>query len=86
MVLLLVCYGQVLTGVELLLSKAQDWEPYAHRLASMASELEPLSHLVTRWRKKELSSWRRLLDLKVGCAFDCRHCCGWVARWARWAR
>ena len=56
---------QVLTGVELLLSKAQDWEPYAHRNVSMKPQLDQLSHLVTRWRKLELASWRRLLDLKV---------------------
>jgi len=56
---------KVLAGVELLLGKAQDWEEVAHRGVSMAEELKQLSHLISRWRKMELGSWKRLLDLKV---------------------
>ncbi|GAB9472243.1 hypothetical protein Gpo141_00009426 [Globisporangium polare] len=56
--------ARTLTGVELLLRKAQDWEAYAARDFSIASELGALSALVTRWRKLELYSWPYLLQVK----------------------
>lgn len=55
---------RTLTGVELLLRKAQEWEAYAARNYSIASELGALSALVTRWRKLELYSWPHLLQVK----------------------
>lgn len=51
-----------LTGVELVLRKAQDWEQNAHRGVSLTEELRPLSALVVRWRAVELKSWPKLLD------------------------
>lgn len=56
--------ARTLTGVELLLRKAQDWEAYAARDYSVARELGALSALVTRWRKLELYSWPYLLQVK----------------------
>ncbi|TYZ63967.1 hypothetical protein PybrP1_004209 [[Pythium] brassicae (nom. inval.)] len=56
--------ARTLTGVELLLRKAQDWEAYAAKDYSIASELGALSALVTRWRKLELYSWPYLLQVK----------------------
>lgn len=56
--------ARTLTGVELLLRKAQDWEAYAAKEFSIASELAALSALVTRWRKLELYSWPYLLQVK----------------------
>uniref|UniRef100_K3X0F1 Midasin n=1 Tax=Globisporangium ultimum (strain ATCC 200006 / CBS 805.95 / DAOM BR144) TaxID=431595 RepID=K3X0F1_GLOUD len=56
--------ARTLTGVELLLRKAQEWEAYAARQYSIANELGALSALVTRWRKLELYSWPHLLHVK----------------------
>lgn len=56
--------ARTLTGVELLLRKAQEWEVYAARMYSIAPELNALSALVTRWRKLELYSWPHLLYVK----------------------
>ncbi|KAG7383928.1 AAA ATPase midasin [Phytophthora pseudosyringae] len=55
---------RTLTGVELLLRKAQEWEMYAARAYSISDELSDLSALVTRWRKLELYSWPHLLYVK----------------------
>ncbi|CAH0485031.1 unnamed protein product [Peronospora farinosa] len=55
---------RTLTGVELLLRKAQEWEMYAARAYSISDELSALSALVTRWRKLELYSWPHLLYVK----------------------
>ncbi|OWZ18792.1 Midasin-like protein [Phytophthora megakarya] len=55
---------RTLTGVELLLRKAQEWEMYAARAYSINDELGALSALVTRWRKLELYSWPDLLYVK----------------------
>ncbi|KAG2860071.1 Midasin [Phytophthora cactorum] len=55
---------RTLTGVELLLRKAQEWEMYAARAYSISDELGALSALVTRWRKLELYSWPHLLYVK----------------------
>lgn len=54
----------VLTGVELTLRKAQDWEQHAHRGVSLKAELGSLSALVVRWRALELESWPKLLDAR----------------------
>ncbi|DBA04889.1 TPA: hypothetical protein N0F65_006891 [Lagenidium giganteum] len=56
--------ARTLTGVELLLRKAQEWEAYAAKAYSIADELSALSSLVTRWRKLELYSWPHLLYVK----------------------
>ncbi|KAG6613327.1 Midasin-like protein [Phytophthora cinnamomi] len=55
---------RTLTGVELLLRKAQEWEMYAAKAYSISDELGALSALVTRWRKLELYSWPHLLYVK----------------------
>ncbi|KAG7401289.1 AAA ATPase midasin [Phytophthora boehmeriae] len=55
---------RTLTGVELLLRKAQEWEAYAAKAYSISDELGVLSSLVTRWRKLELYSWPHLLLVK----------------------
>ncbi|GLE05582.1 hypothetical protein PINS_up014614 [Pythium insidiosum] len=55
---------RTLTAVELLVRKAQEWESYAARDYSIASELAALSGLITRWRKLELYSWPHLLYVK----------------------
>ena len=52
---------KVLTGLEFLLKKSEDWENYAARHVSLKKELGPLSTLVARWRKLELYSWPQAL-------------------------
>ncbi|TMW64993.1 hypothetical protein Poli38472_009160 [Pythium oligandrum] len=55
---------RTLTAIELLVRKAQEWEAYASREYSIATELGALSSLITRWRKLELYSWPHLLYVK----------------------
>lgn len=50
-----------LTGVELLLARAQLWEESAAKHVSLAPQLASLASLATRWRRLELASWRCLL-------------------------
>ncbi|KAH3757277.1 AAA ATPase midasin [Pelomyxa schiedti] len=51
-----------LTGLELLLTQAQKWEASASRNLSLSEVLLPISQLVARWRKVELSSWKAVLE------------------------
>ncbi len=53
---------KILTGLELLLKKCEEWESYASKRVSLSEVLKPLSSLVARWRKMELHSWPRALD------------------------
>ncbi len=57
--------SKFLTGLELLLEKAQDWETYANRHNSIAVNLEVIGKTVIQWRKLELDSWQLLLDDEV---------------------
>ncbi|XP_028296182.1 midasin isoform X2 [Gouania willdenowi] len=54
--------AKFLNGLEILLSKAQDWENNASRTVSLRKELEPLTQLIIQWRKLELSCWSSSLD------------------------
>ena len=51
-----------LTGLELLLARAQVWEESAAKHVSLARQLEAVAALATRWRKLELAAWRNLLN------------------------
>ncbi|XP_064629159.1 midasin-like [Lineus longissimus] len=51
------------TGLEVLLQKAQDWESIAARHVSLMSNLEEVTQLVINWRKLELKCWNRCLDM-----------------------
>ncbi|KAG2499138.1 hypothetical protein HYH03_002721 [Edaphochlamys debaryana] len=50
-----------LTGLELLLSRAQVWEETAASFVSLKAQLGPVAALATRWRRLELGSWKGLL-------------------------
>lgn len=50
-----------LTGLELLLARAQLWEDTAGAHVSLGEVLRPAAALAARWRTLELSSWRGLL-------------------------
>lgn len=51
-----------LTGLELLLARAQIWEESAAKHVSLGAELEGVAALATRWRRLELAAWRNLLN------------------------
>ncbi|KAK9820997.1 hypothetical protein WJX81_006213, partial [Elliptochloris bilobata] len=50
-----------LTGLELLLLRAQLWQDTAARHVSLEAQLAPAAALAARWRRLELASWRALL-------------------------
>ncbi|KAM9495289.1 midasin [Clarias gariepinus] len=54
--------AKFLNGLEILLSKSQDWENHASRSVSLRSELEPITQLIIQWRKLELNCWSSSLD------------------------
>ncbi|XP_023122208.2 midasin [Amphiprion ocellaris] len=54
--------AKFLNGLEILLSKAQDWENNASRTVSLRNELEPVTQLIIQWRKLELNCWSSSLD------------------------
>lgn len=54
-----------LTGLELLLARAQLREETAASHVSLAGVLRPVAGLAGRWRKLELASWKGLLDRTV---------------------
>lgn len=55
---------KLLSGIELLLQKAQDWESYAHKNISLSIEISDISSCIVRLRKKELYSWKDLFALE----------------------
>uniref|UniRef100_A0A8C8D189 Midasin n=1 Tax=Oncorhynchus tshawytscha TaxID=74940 RepID=A0A8C8D189_ONCTS len=54
--------AKFLNGLEILLSKAQEWENNASRKVSLRRELEPVTNLIIQWRKLELNCWSSSLD------------------------
>ncbi|XP_044025553.1 midasin [Siniperca chuatsi] len=54
--------AKFLNGLEILLSKAQDWENNASHSVSLRKELEPVTLLIVQWRKLELNCWSSSLD------------------------
>ncbi|KAK3265915.1 hypothetical protein CYMTET_25433 [Cymbomonas tetramitiformis] len=54
---------QGLTGLELLLNRAQLWEDNAAKHVSLSAELEACAKVATRWRRFEMQSWPHLLAL-----------------------
>lgn len=55
----------LLTGLELLLSKAQLWEETAAKHVSLGEFLKDIGALGTRWRRLELESWKGLLSRTI---------------------
>ncbi|XP_068197957.1 midasin isoform X4 [Antennarius striatus] len=54
--------AKFLNGLEILLSKSQDWENNASRSVSLRQELEPVTQIIIQWRKLELNCWSSGLD------------------------
>ena len=56
----------LLSGAQLIVTKAQEWEANAPVRHQLGAALLGVSQLVTRWRKLELSSWPQLLRAADG--------------------
>nr|XP_045010044.1 midasin isoform X2 [Jaculus jaculus] len=54
--------SKFLNGLEILLTKAQDWEEHASKTLSLRKHLDLVSQMVIRWRKLELKCWSMSLD------------------------
>lgn len=56
---------KILTGLELLLSKLEEWEVYAARnINSCQDQMTLIKQLIIRYRKIQILSWRNLLTWK----------------------
>jgi hypothetical protein len=53
--------GKVMTGVEVILKQAQEWEQHASERVKLGTALQEAAHLVARWRKLQLQSWSQLI-------------------------
>lgn len=56
--------GKVMSGLEVILRKAQDWEQHASQHVQLGKPLKDISSLVATWRKLELQSWSHLLTIR----------------------
>uniref|UniRef100_UPI00398F5005 midasin isoform X2 n=1 Tax=Pristiophorus japonicus TaxID=55135 RepID=UPI00398F5005 len=54
--------AKFLNGMEILLSKSQDWEENASRSVSLRQHLDTVSQLIIQWRKLELNCWSSSLN------------------------
>ena len=54
-----------LTGLELLVARAQLWQTTAAKHVSLDPQLRAITALAGRWRRLELASWRRLLSRTI---------------------
>eukprot|EP00466_Bigelowiella_natans_P014431 jgi/Bigna1/126773/aug1.3_g1481 len=52
---------EVLTGLELILKKSQEWQAYVPSRCSLEGHLQGISNLVMRWRRMELETWSEAL-------------------------
>ncbi|XP_061609171.1 midasin isoform X3 [Phyllopteryx taeniolatus] len=57
--------AKFLNGLEILLSKAQDWENNASRAVSLQSNMTAITQLIMKWHKLELNCWSSSLDNAV---------------------
>ncbi|XP_049611993.1 midasin isoform X4 [Syngnathus scovelli] len=57
--------AKFLNGLEILLSKAQDWENNASRAVSLENNIAPITQLIIKWHKLELNCWSSSLDNAV---------------------
>ena len=73
--------AKLLTGAELLLSRAQMWEELAARHVSIYDRLKPIELLIKRWRTIELKSWPSLLDTREAAAAR-RAAKWWLHTWS----
>ncbi len=53
--------GKVMTGLEVILRQAQEWEQHASDRVRLGLPLQEVGKLVASWRKLELESWPQLI-------------------------
>lgn len=53
--------AKLLTGIELLLQKSEDWEAYASKEVSVKEHRDAIVALIVSWRQLELNCWPKLL-------------------------
>ena len=53
--------GKVMTGMEVILRHAQDWEQHASEKVKLGTPLFDIGRLISEWRKLELESWSALV-------------------------
>jgi midasin len=53
-----------LTGLELVLQKAENWQIVAAQKYSLEAELKQINELIVEWRKMELTFWQNSLELE----------------------
>ncbi|KAL3924831.1 MAG: hypothetical protein SGILL_000803 [Bacillariaceae sp.] len=56
--------GKVMTGVEIILRQAQDWEQHASQKVQLGAPLDTIGKLISEWRRLELESWGNLLHAR----------------------
>lgn len=56
-----IALGKVMTGLEVILRLADDWEMHASNRVKLGKPLSDLSRIVSDWRQLELQSWQNLL-------------------------
>jgi midasin len=54
-----------LTGLELLVEKAQSWQLVESKMTSIEAEIKQVSLLIVEWRKFELTYWQKSLDIEL---------------------
>ncbi|XP_015262586.1 PREDICTED: midasin [Gekko japonicus] len=54
--------SKFLNGLEILLTKSQDWEESASRAVSLRKHLDLVTQLIIQWHKLELNCWSTSLD------------------------
>ena len=53
------------TGVEMVLSRVNDWHINAPKKYSLQTETDALWAMVVKWRKQELNEWKLILDTTI---------------------
>lgn len=56
--------GKVMTGLEVVLKQAQDWEQHASERVQLGPSLVEIGTLISQWRKLELESWSNLVKAR----------------------
>jgi len=55
---------KILTGLEILIQKCDEWEAYASKEVSIKAEMNKVIELIVEWRKYELKLWWDLLEIQ----------------------
>ena len=56
---------QLISGVDILLKKANDWEEFAARHVSLKPQLQQVYLLLKTWQEIQLKNWEVLLEVKL---------------------